>query len=196
MSFTFRFPEQLQAPALGLLLGVYMWCHLPPPGAGSLLHWCDPRLLCDHAYLVDLPHPGQQLHPPHIRGPQPSGQRVLVACVQVWSNIKIETELLSWQWSLFQMVWGKDKRAVTKKIQLTAAQNHQAILCAEVQRNEARQFSVRGRALTDIKQPWAKKSAVQLNLNVKFRLWLKPFNADSRYIDQLPLYTFTKLDKA
>ena len=171
MSFTFRFPEQLQAPALGLLLGVNMRCHLPPPRAGSLLHWCDPGLLCDHTYLVDLPHPGQQLHPPHIRGPQPSGQRVLVACVQVWSNIKIEMELLSWQGPLFQMVWGKDKRSVTKKIQLTAAQNHQAILCAEVQRNEARQFSVRGRVLTDFKQPWAKKSAVQLTLNVNCGLY-------------------------
>ena len=83
MSFSFRFTEQLQAPALGLLLGVNMWCGVPPPGAGSLLHRCDPRLLCDHKDLVDLPHPGQQLHPPHIRGSQLTGKRVLVARVQV-----------------------------------------------------------------------------------------------------------------
>lgn len=83
LSFSFRFSKQLQAPALGLLLGVNMRCGLPPPGAGSLLHRCDPRLLCDHEDLVDLPHSGQQLHPPHIRGSQPSRQRVLVARVQV-----------------------------------------------------------------------------------------------------------------
>ena len=171
MLLIFRFPEQLQTPPLGLLPCVDVRSDFPASGPGSLLHWCAPGLLRDHPNLVDIPHPRQQLHPPHIRGPQPSGQRVLVACVQVWSNIKIETELLSWQGPLFQMVRGKDKRSVTKKIQLTAAQNHQAILCAEVQRNEARQFSVRGRVLTDFKQPWAKKSAVQLNLNVNCGLY-------------------------
>ena len=87
MSFTFRFPKQLQAPSLGLLLGVNMRCRLPPPGAGSLLHWCDPRLLCDHKDMVDLPHPGQQLHPPHIRGSQLTRQRVLVARVQVIQHL-------------------------------------------------------------------------------------------------------------
>ena len=83
MSFAFRFPKQFQAPSLGLLLGVNMRCHLPPPWTGSLLHWRHPGLLRDHPDLVDLPHSGQQLHPAHLRGPQPARQRVLVARLQV-----------------------------------------------------------------------------------------------------------------
>ena len=81
--FSRRLSAEFQAAPLGLLHRVAVRGHLPPDRPRPLHHRRDPRILRDHAHLVDLPHPGAQHQPPHPRRPQPHRQRVLVVRLPV-----------------------------------------------------------------------------------------------------------------